>query len=349
MNDSDLPKAKRRWYRFSLRALLIVVLLLSVLPGWFALKLRQAERQRQAVEAIRKAGGTVLYDYQFHEESGMATGVQESPVPAWLRELMGKDFFASVAAVGFHDPEVSTLNSRPTTVDDADAVLEQVAGLTRVIRLELSANQVTDIGMEQLRGLTRLKYLDLSYTQITDVGSKNLKGLTQLDFLELNGTQVTDAGLEHLKGLKELGFLHLHGTRVTEEGSEELRKALPDCHVDWAEKAGPPPSAKPDYAVVEAWEKAGFQFGWMYRSEYGFGFMPLWADPPREDDMPGFSFQEGGLPIKSLQGLPQPSAPFGVFCVNSQIAKRGLKYAALGTENKGHFVCGGLVGRLHET
>jgi len=35
--------------------------------------------------------------------------------------------------------------------------------------------------------------------------------------------------------------------------------------------------------------------------------------------------------------------------VNSQIAKRGLKYAALGTENKGHFVCGGLVGRLHET
>jgi len=37
-------------------------------------------------------------------------------------------------------------------------------------------------------------------------------------------------------------------------------------------------------------------------------------------------------------------------CFNySQIAKRGLKYAALGTENKGHFVCGGLVGRLHET
>jgi len=35
--------------------------------------------------------------------------------------------------------------------------------------------------------------------------------------------------------------------------------------------------------------------------------------------------------------------------IYSQIAKRGLKYAALGTENKGHFVCGGLVGRLHET
>jgi hypothetical protein len=244
--------------------LLIVVLLLSVLLGWFAMRMRQAERQRQAVEARRKAGGTVLYDYQFHEESGSATGVLESPVPAWLRELMGEDFFASVAAVGFHDPEVSVLESRSVTVDDADAVLEHVAGLTGVVRLELSANQVTD------------------------------------------------AGLEHLRGLTELGLLFLHGTHVTEEGSEELRKALPDCQIDWAEEAGPPSSANPASAVVEAWEKAGFQFGWICRSEYAFG----WADPPREDDMPGFSFQEGGLPIKSLQGLPQPSVPFGVFCVN---------------------------------
>ena len=314
MNDSQPSKSKRRWYRFSLRTLLVVILLLCVLLGWFALKMRQAERQRRAVEAIRKAGGTVLYDYQFHEESGTSTGVRESPVPTWLRELMGEDFFASVAAVGFHDPESSASDTRPTTVDDPDAVLEHVAGLTGVVCLWLDANQVTDAGMEHLRGLTRLRYLDLSYTQVTDAGLENLNGLTQLYRLELNGTQVTDAGLEHFKGLTELGLLQLHGTDVTEEGSEELRKALPDCHISWVEEAGPPPSARPDSPVVKAWENAGFLFGWMCRIEYGFRFMQLREDV-REDDMPGF-FQEAGLPIKSLQGLPPPSVPFGVSYMN---------------------------------
>lgn len=306
MNASQPPKPKRRWYRFSLRTLLVVILLLSVLLGWFALKLRQAERQRRAVEAIRKAGGTVFYDYQFHEESGTTTGVRESPVPAWLRELIGEDFFASVAGVGFHDPEWSASDSRPTTVDDADAVLEHVAGLTGVVCLRLYANQVTDVGMEHLRGLTRLRYLDLSYTQ------------------------VTDAGLEHLKGLTELGLLQLHGTDVTEEGSEELRKALPDCHISWVEEGGPPPSARPDSPVVKAWEKAGFLSGWMCRTEYGFRFMQLREDAC-EDDMPGFGV-EYRLPIKSVQGLPQPSVPFGAYFWN--VADAGLKALAGMTQLK---------------
>ena len=90
-----------------------------------------------------------------------------------------------------------------------------------------------------------------------------------------------------------------------------------------AEKdAGP---AKPDLAVIAAWEKAGAKFGWMdVNNEYGF---LSWRDylEPSVDSVPGFSFRSGSL-SKSLQGLPQPGIPFGVFCGNADDA--GLKELA---------------------
>jgi len=46
-----------RWrFQFSLRSLVVLVVVVAVPLGWFGVKLREAERQRKAVEAIRKAG-----------------------------------------------------------------------------------------------------------------------------------------------------------------------------------------------------------------------------------------------------------------------------------------------------
>jgi len=66
-----------------------------------------------------------------------------------------------------------------------------------------------------------------------------------------------------------------------------------------------------------------------------------WSEPRKIYDGPKPGIPSHGLLLGTRDGV--------VVLVYSQIAKRGLKYAALGTENKGHFVCGGLVGRLHET
>ena len=56
MNDSNSPKSERHPFRFSLWTLLVVVVVLSVVLGRFALKLRQAERQWQVVKAIGESG-----------------------------------------------------------------------------------------------------------------------------------------------------------------------------------------------------------------------------------------------------------------------------------------------------
>jgi len=74
-----------------------VMVLLGVGLGWFV---RQAQRQRKAVEAIREAGAVVIYDYQLDEdEPGMFTPEREPPTPAWLRRLLGVDLFSDVVVV----------------------------------------------------------------------------------------------------------------------------------------------------------------------------------------------------------------------------------------------------------
>ena len=67
MPSADTPPAekvrRRRYFRFSLRALVIVVTALTV---WIGLKANRANRQQHAVEKLRAAGGRIEYAHQFN-------------------------------------------------------------------------------------------------------------------------------------------------------------------------------------------------------------------------------------------------------------------------------------------
>ncbi len=197
---------------------MVVVVLLSVGLGWFAIKLREAERQRKAVEKIKEAGGWVRYDYEVDKFS-VPIAKPEPPATAWLTKLVGDDFFSDVAGVNLYDTKFG------------DAGLGHLKEMTRMEWLCLDGTQVTDVGLKHLTGLTELERLDFFGTQITDVGLEYLKGLTQLEWLALTATHISDVGLENLKGLTRLKYLVLDEAHVTEEGIEEFRKALPNCEV----------------------------------------------------------------------------------------------------------------------
>jgi len=62
------PKPQRRRYQFSLRTLPVFVLLVAIGMSWFAVKMNEARKQREAVEAIVAAGGWVDYDHQLGED-----------------------------------------------------------------------------------------------------------------------------------------------------------------------------------------------------------------------------------------------------------------------------------------
>ena len=159
MNETPKPR-RLRWFQYSLRTLLFVMLLASIGMSWVAVRIRNARKQKAAVEAIEKLGGEVTYDWTFDKsQSG-------PPGPAWMRGLLGADFFGKVVIVS------------------------------------LDFTQVTDTGLEPLEGLSQLKGLFLSGTHVTDAGLKHISKLNQLQTLSLIGTQVTDVGFGTTRGIE---------------------------------------------------------------------------------------------------------------------------------------------------
>ncbi len=95
-----------RWrFQFGIRSLLMLAVVVAVLCGWFVSERIETERQRQAVSQID--GGSVVYDYERDALGNEIIPRPKPPGPAWLRNLVGEDFFARVVGVHFRMPRVT--------------------------------------------------------------------------------------------------------------------------------------------------------------------------------------------------------------------------------------------------
>jgi hypothetical protein len=153
-------RRKRRWYQFSLRTLLLLVVLAAIGLGLVA-SWAQRERSREmAVEKLEALGAEVRYEEE-----------EEQVIERWARNLFGLDH----GVVVWVDLSASQVT---------DAGLEHLKGLTNLGVLDLVATQVSDAGLEHLKGLTSLWGLDLSSTQVTDEDVRKLEAV-------LPGCQIT--------------------------------------------------------------------------------------------------------------------------------------------------------------
>jgi hypothetical protein len=168
----QLPLAncpKRRWLQFSLRTLLLTMLVLGVGLGWFAERVR---RQREALSKVIRYGGQVTYDYQLdasgnlrRDQFGNYLHGLQPPGPRWLRALVGDDCFQSPRTiwleidegVGFEDRELA-------------ALAESMESLPTLRTLSLRGSPITDAGLLHLRGLAQLRELNCRWTKVTDRG-----------------------------------------------------------------------------------------------------------------------------------------------------------------------------------
>ena len=60
--------------------------------------------------------------------------------------------------------------------------------------------------------------------------------LTEQVHLYFGYSQITDVGLKELAKLENLGSLELDKTQVTDAGVAELKKALPNCEIQYTAK-----------------------------------------------------------------------------------------------------------------
>ncbi len=203
--STQSEKPNRRWLRFSLRTILI---LLTVGCIWLGLTVHRVTKQRKVVRWVTELGGIAIYDYE--QENPFID--KKTPAPEWLCNLIGIDFFATVVEV-----HLQSINS----VSD----VTPLANLTNLKELDLRSTQVSDI--TPLSNLTKLENVYLGHTHVHDV--KPLANLTNLKRLDLQGTLVSDVA--PLSKLRSLGLLDLSHTEVSHEDCRLLQKPLPALRI----------------------------------------------------------------------------------------------------------------------
>jgi hypothetical protein len=152
-------------------------------------------------------------------------------------------------------PQLQTLWLDHTSISDVG--LANLVPLQNLRTLFLPATKVTGPGLDRLSELPNLNYLSLKecqlgpgalkklgqvkqletlgldHTNVSDDQLADLQGLNKLRILWLSKTPISDAGLKHLESIGTLQMVYLHGSKVTDDGYAALRKALPNCQVQY--------------------------------------------------------------------------------------------------------------------
>lgn len=217
----SLITPKRRWAQFSLGTMFVVMTGLCV---WLAVQVNRANRQREAVAYVVSLGGKVGYDYQYR--TGEYSPAALPPVPAWLMNLCGVDWFASVALVQVPSKAAN------------DDVLNHLTAFQSLRSLDIRGRGVTDSGLGLLARCEGLEKLWLANTDISDAGMAILSKLPRLRYLVLRRTKISDSSIEQLATMQSLEDLDLSGTRITPVGAKGLSKKLPNCRLTIREWCG---------------------------------------------------------------------------------------------------------------
>jgi hypothetical protein len=233
----SLPTAEKkpprlRWHQFSLRTLLIFVTAGAILMSWFAVKMKQAHRQKEVIAQIEYATDNitqVAYDYQFDKSGNFDKNAKPS-APSWLVDRLGIDFFANVVYLhidsandGIKSVAVEPIFDLPQLREaslgsiTSESDLEQLSKLKYLEVLHVSSDHITDSGIAPLKNLPRLKHLTLMGDRITDDAFVQINEMKQLRYLEISFGKFTGAGLGNLKDLKNLRTLYLHDFRCKQK------------------------------------------------------------------------------------------------------------------------------------
>lgn len=214
----------RRYFRFSLRSFLIAVTLSAI---WFGTHLRRANIQRDAVKAISDYGGWVRYSYQFpsgsyHYKDFDANAV--SPVPKWLIDRVGVDFFHGVVQVNLNYTEDG--GARQENHNPSDDALEHVGKLSQVRVLLLSDTQASDESLVHLRKLRKLERLYMwDVVNVSDDGVRHLEPLKELRYVHLSHSKITDASMTVFATLPKLEGLSLQENQFTNDALKHIQTA----------------------------------------------------------------------------------------------------------------------------
>ncbi len=199
----------KKWRRFSLRTLFIVMTLCCLLFGVWAVYVNPYRLQQRSLAVVNNLQGN--------------TGKAPAEGAGWQRwlvtTLLGDDAFQQVTEVELNGKKID------------DATLRSLAGLIYLRKLSLDYTPVTDDSIATLRSMPKLQNVSLRYTNVSDRGAEQLATLPELRSAYLTGTKITDAAVPNLSKLGSLEELYIRWTRITNPAADRLASALPNCAI----------------------------------------------------------------------------------------------------------------------
>jgi hypothetical protein len=173
------PFSAMRPRRFRLGAMLWAAVAVTLLCAAGVSYLRKLN-ERRLVAAIKKSGdASVWYDYEWREPGGLVGGQPHPIAPAWIRRVLGDDFFGHPIFV----------RSFPETPDGLLRVIGQLPSLTGV---DLSGLAAASEPFKATSTLPQLHWLELSgpidFHDLADAPP-----MRDVKILELREMCVTDA------------------------------------------------------------------------------------------------------------------------------------------------------------
>ncbi len=211
-----IPPPRRRWFRVTLRSLMILILLIGGAIGW---ALHTARQQREAIAAVRAAGGQITYDYQSEfiltGPGGTRSPRTEPTAPRWLRSWLGDELFQSVRTVDFGQ------------LDSSDT-LAMVGRFAQLVELHIYLIPNAGIDFGPLSGLSHLRVLSIRGPGADDAVLAEVGQIRSLVNLRLERGAATDAGIGHLVGLSNLADLTLvDNASLSDKGLTQVAAGLP--------------------------------------------------------------------------------------------------------------------------
>jgi hypothetical protein len=237
-------RARRRWWQYSLRLLLVFVTLFACATAWLGMHVRRCQREERVTRYLANLNAQVNVGYgsPFRDDNTWEGEAFFQGGPAWLRKLLGVDIYRTVTCLNCY-----ARGNRFSYARDADGRLrierEYVSGLTdkdlqavgqlaHLRYLQLETHPVTDRGVRHLAGMSELRVLILGNTAISDEAVRVVAALPQLRELNVSRTDVTDACLDYLAQSRSLRKLDVTMTNVSKEAVESFRRRLPGCEVE---------------------------------------------------------------------------------------------------------------------
>ena len=244
-------KSNKPGIRFSLRSLIVLVGLLSIVSAIVMGSYHRYTRASSIAAVVKSYGG----DSDSEDVDCLASDLLVRFGFEPLKSITRVDFLGDKKNIDDHGLEIISNASDIETLivygnQFSESGLLHLHKLKKLKNVNLAGPQVTDAvilgiqkdhltsfyaygtsitdkGCASLVEATKMTHLYLGKSKITDESCRSIGKMNSLTYIEIGKNAITDEGVPYLYSLDKLETVDLVGTKVTKEAKKKLEQQIP--------------------------------------------------------------------------------------------------------------------------